>query len=1042
MNRVATLFSFMLFVMLSIQTALAQPQSPYFTSHPTLTPDGQTIIFSYESDLWKVPAEGGTATRLTAMDGMETRPSVSPDGRWVVFSSNQYGNMDLYLMPIGGGEITQLTWHQAADEVEGWSWDSEKIYFTSSRENRFSSWEIARSGGTPKRIFSHYHNNDHNLAVHPNGEYFFNTSWESKNQAHRKRYRGSFAPQIESFNTQTEEYMVHTTFNGKDMWPTIDQNGTVYFISDEFNGEYNLYRFTDGNKEQLTDFDTSIKHPKVSANGEKVVFTRDYQVWVYDVSSGESNKVDISIFGNTTLERDQDFRTQGNITAFDVSPDKKKMAFVSRGELFISDTDGKFINQLPTDSMGRVMEVKWMNDNKRVLFSQTLNGYQNWFVMNADGTGSERNLTSDNQNNRSISLNSDRTKGVYLSGRGEVRLLDLESGESLTVVEDEIWDITSTSPSFSPDDRYLLFTAFRNFEQNIFLYDINEERTIAITDTYVSEANPFFSPDGRYIYFQTNRTQPSYPFGMRDADIYRIALDHIQPDFRSDRFSKLFEDDEENGETDSKVEVVINEEGLRDRWERVGPNFGSQSSPFVYIYGEKTYVLYRSNHDQGRNAWWKTTFEPFESPKTEKIAGTEMGSGSIIEVDGSHWVLMNGDIHSLNISAGSVEKIDSRHTFRRNIRNEFNQMFDEMWANIEVNFYSEDFHGKDWEEIREHYRQFLPHVRTRDNLREMKNDMLGELNTSHVGFSSSGDEESIFYGSVTKATGILFEADQPYVVKRTVAKSPAYTSKTSVMPGDRLLRVNGRSVDQTMNREFYFSSPSMDAEMTLTFVRNNTEFDLKLEPVSYFAVRNMLYDEWMNERQQIVDTESDKRIAYIHMKNMGGGELQHFLEEMVSEGESRDALILDLRYNTGGNVHDEVLQFLTQSPYLNWSYRGGRLGTQSNFTPASKPIVLLINEPSLSDAEMTAAGFKELGLGTVIGMETYRWIIFTSGRGLVDGSFYRLPSWGVYTLDGDNLEKTGVTPDIEIPKTFEDKLKGSDPQLTYAIEHILRELNN
>lgn len=1028
-----------LIVVLSVQ---AQGNSPYFMSHPSLTPDGQTIIFSYESDLWKVPADGGVATRITAMDGMETRPSVSPDGQWVAFTSNQYGNMDLYLMPVDGGEITQLTWHQAADEVEGWSWDSETIYFTSSRENRFSSWKVSKEGGTPSRIFSHYHNNDHNLAVHPGGEYFFNSSWESKNQAHRKRYRGAFAPQIESYNPATNEYRVHTEFEGKDMWPTIDQNGTVFFVSDEYNGEYNLYRLRNGNKEQLTYFDTSIKHPRVSANGEKVVFTRDYQVWVYDMNSGEAAKVDISVFGNSTLERSQDFRIQDNITAFDVSPDKKKMAFVSRGELFVSDADGKFIHQLQTDMMGRVMEVKWLNDNKRLIFSQTLNGYQNWFIINADGTGSERNLTSDNQNNRSLSLNSDRSKGVYLSGRGEVRVIDLESGESQIVVEDEIWDIFSSSPSFSPDDRYILFTAFRNFEQSIFLYDLEEERTIAITDTYVSEVSPFFSPDGKYIYFQSNRTQPSFPYGMRDADIYRIALDHIQPHFRSDRFSGLFEDEEENGEEKPKVEVVINEEGLRDRWERVGPNFGSQSSPFVHIDGEKTFVLYRSNHDQGRNAWWKTTYEPFESPKTEKISGTEMGSGSIIEVDGSHWVLMSGDIYTMNISGGTVEKIEVRHTFRRNIRDEFNQMFDEMWANFEANFYSDDFHDKDWEEIREHYRQFLPHVRTRDNLREMKNDMLGELNTSHIGFSSSGEEESTYYGSVTKATGILFEPDQPYIVKRTVAQSPAYRAAVSVMPGDRLIRVNGKNIDQNINREFYFSSPSMDSEMTMTFLRNNTEFDLKLEPVSYFAVRNMLYDEWMNERQQIVDSGSDKRIAYVHMKNMGGGELQHFREEMVSEGESRDALILDLRYNTGGNVHDDVLQFLTQNPYLNWSYRGGRLGTQSNFTPASKPIVLLINEPSLSDAEMTAAGFKELGLGTVIGMETYRWIIFTSGRGLVDGSFYRLPSWGVYTLDGDNLEKTGVAPDIEIPKTFEDKLNGRDPQLDYAIQHILRELEN
>ncbi|HEY0897156.1 MAG TPA: S41 family peptidase, partial [Sphingobacteriaceae bacterium] len=161
---------------------------------------------------------------------------------------------------------------------------------------------------------------------------------------------------------------------------------------------------------------------------------------------------------------------------------------------------------------------------------------------------------------------------------------------------------------------------------------------------------------------------------------------------------------------------------------------------------------------------------------------------------------------------------------------------------------------------------------------------------------------------------------------------------------------------------------------------------------------------------------------------------------MVSEADKKDALILDLRYNRGGNVHDNVLQFLSQRPYLQWKYRGGKLTPQPNFAPAAKPIILLVNEQSLSDAEMTAAGFKELKLGKIIGTETYRWIIFTSGKGLVDGSFYRLPSWGCYTLDGRNLETEGVKPDIYVKNTFKDRLEGKDPQLDRAVSEILKEL--
>jgi tricorn protease len=238
----------------------------------------------------------------------------------------------------------------------------------------------------------------------------------------------------------------------------------------------------------------------------------------------------------------------------------------------------------------------------------------------------------------------------------------------------------------------------------------------------------------------------------------------------------------------------------------------------------------------------------------------------------------------------------------------------------------------------------------------------------------------------------------------------------------------------------YLIQPSLDEEITLTFLRGKEEKEVKLHPVNTFTITDLLYDEWEADCQKRVDAQSKTRIAYVHMKDMGLESLDRFLKEMVSEGWQRDALILDLRYNTGGNVHDKVLQFLSQRPYLNWKYREGQLSPQPNFGPAAKPIVLLVNEPSLSDAEMTAQGFKQLKLGTIVGTETYRWIIFTSGKGLVDGSFYRLPSWGCYALDGKDLEITGVKPDVYIKNTFKDRLDGKDPQLEKAIELILGQL--
>lgn len=212
-------------------------QEAYFTSSPSLTPDGSQIVFAYDSDLWIVSSIGGEARRLTAIDGNESFPRVSPDGQWVAFMGESMGNEDIYLMPIDGGEIKRLTYHSATDRTETWSWDSKTIYFRSNRENRLTAYHVGVEGGTPKRLVSHYFNWPHNLAIHPDGRVFFNESWESSNQVQRKRYVGEFNPDIKTYHPKTGAYEELTTHDGKDMWATIDKNGTVYFVSDMETGQ-------------------------------------------------------------------------------------------------------------------------------------------------------------------------------------------------------------------------------------------------------------------------------------------------------------------------------------------------------------------------------------------------------------------------------------------------------------------------------------------------------------------------------------------------------------------------------------------------------------------------------------------------------------------------------------------------------------------------------------------------------------------------------------------------------------------------------------
>jgi len=1041
-----------IFLLAWIAAAGLLAQESYFLKTPSITPNGKQIVFSCDDDLWAVAAEGGVAMRLTGLPGAETHPRVSPDGRWLAFANNQNGNSDVYVMPLAGGEIRQLTFNDAAEQPSSWSWDGQWLYFTSYGFNDFTAFKVRRAGGTPQRLAENYFNTPHDVVEHPaSRDLYFTDSWERSRFAWRKGYRGEYNPDIKSFNPQTGAFKVHTTFRGKDFQPVIDKDGNLYFISDEGNNEFNLYQLLGNERRQLTSFPTSILNIQVAASGGKVVFEKDYQIWLYDTAQGAAAAVPIRLAKYDRLQKEQDFTTDGKISAFDVSADGQKIALVSRGMLFVADIKGKFVRQLPTAAAGRVEEVKWLADSRTLLYNRTASGWLNLFTIRADGLGGEKQITGEAANQRQIGLNHRRDRAVYLSGRNDLRLLDLAAMKSETLAKEELWGFYNDPPRFSPDDRYLAFCAYRNFEKDILLYDLTGKKVLNLTDSGVSEAEPCWSPDGKFLYFSCDRFAPNYPRGTKNSRIYRLPLQALDQDFKSTEWARLFSEpakaaDGEKTKKDASAAkeqpppVTIDFSDMAERWEPVSPDRGQQASPLVIAKDGGLIALYISDHDGNPAGLWKTVDKPFEETVTVKIAGAETDGLALAAAKDAHYVLVKGVIQTLDLNDNKVTPIKIRLTFRKNLRAEFDQMFYETWASLQENYYDENFHGRDWDKVKKHYEGFLPFVQSRADLRTLLSDMLGELNSSHLAFRSQGDEEKTFFKMQTMQTGIVFANDDPYTVHRVVRHSPADKKNIGLRPGDVLVEVNGDAVDPAMNRDAYFTAASPDPEMTLVFRRGDQKLEVKLHPEMTAQFKDRLYDEWIAANQKRVDETGGGRIAYVYMKDMGDEELQRFLKEMTSEWYRRDALILDLRFNTGGNVHDDVLDFLSRKSYLQWKYRGGRFAPQPNFATAEKPMVLLVNEQSLSDAEMTAAGFKALRLGKIIGTETYRWLIFTSNKELVDGSVYRLPSWGCYTLEGEDIELNGVKPDITVQTTFQDRLQGKDPQLERAVAEVLRQL--
>ncbi|MDR1054339.1 MAG: hypothetical protein LBL90_00545 [Prevotellaceae bacterium] len=1013
--------------------------SLFFATQPAISPDGKEIYFCYDGDIWHVAADGGTALRVTGMTGYQTSPHVSPDGKWLAFTSDEQGNNNVYITPIAGGSIKQLTFHESQDNVASWSVDSKWVYFESNRYNGRSTYKVSIDGGTPQRLFAGYFNTIVNLVEDPvSGKLYFNEASESFNQPTRKGYKGDNNPDIKSWDPAKKEYKQLTTYRGKDIWPSVDSKGNLYWATDERNGEYNIARWENGKPNILTDFTTAIHYPQVSFNGEKVVFTKDYVIHVYDVASEKTTIPAIKAFEPDSPDIMQSYSSDAKISVSEISPDGKKLAFVSRGRLFISDTKGLFIQSVDTDIKERIVEVKWAKDNKTLYYTRTRAGWYNLYKISAETCKGEKAVYTPDNMVKSLTMSNDRSMIAFITGSDRIEALYCGTDKIEKLADNEFWSFNGYSIEFSPDDKYLAYVAMNLFERDIFIYDFTNKKSFNLTNSASVDDSPAWSVDGKYLYLTANRYDASFPGGAR-TNLYRIRLNYTDKPYVTDKFNELFSSDTTK-KTDAKktpVNISINMDDIQRRWETV-QGLGSQSWVSVLKSGAKNYLLYSSNHE-GAFALYIQELLDFDQKPAKKIS--DVTSVSSMSYNGKDlYVVQRGNVYSIDLSNASAKKVDLKQNFSQNNRNEFNQMFYEVWALLTENFYDPGLHGVDWKKKCNYYAQFLPHVKSRRDFRTMVNDMLGELNSSHLGFSSSGSEERRATTMKSLETGITFDNNSPYLVAAVLKGSPAYVVDQKVKPGDELVAVNGVTVDKNKNRENYFISAINNNEIKLTFRRTGANYDVTLHTMPSYNLNNIYYTMWEDDCRQRVTEKTKGRVAYHHMRDMGSGSLNNFFIDMATDAVHKDALILDLRYNNGGNVHNEVIEYLRRVPYFTWKYRNHQSNTHPNVTPGNKPIVVLINERSLSDAEVTSNGIQTLGIGKLIGTETYRWIIFTSGSMLVDGSFCRIPGWGCYNMKGEDMEFAGVTPDIYVKNTFEDRLNGNDPQLDRAIDEILKEL--
>lgn len=1020
-------------------------QTIHFPYNPTLSPDGKTIYFSYDGDIYRVASEGGFATRVVDLGGNEDYPKVSPNGKYLAFSSDIQGNNDVYEVFLdNGGVVERVTWHEANDIPRGWSKESNSIYFESNRVNTKTTYKVGIMDDTPYRLFDNYFNTIINVAENPvTGELYFNESGESISFPTRKRYVGDHNSNIKSWNPSKKAYKELTNYEGKDAWPMVDNKGNLYYVTDMFNKESNIAKYNPaGAPEQLTNYNQSVQYPAISANGNAMVFILEYKIHYLDLATGKVTVPEIEIIDKINEEITRNFADQ-TPTEVAVSPDGKKLALAIRGMLYISDAKGKYQKQLNTPSDERVDEIVWGADNNTLYYTRTNYGFTNIYTRKADGSAGEMLVYAAPCNIKNLKISNKKDKIAFVCGNDAVMCLSTADNKVEKLADAEFWSYSRYTLNFSFDDSYLAFEAVNLFEGDIYLYSFKEKKLHNLTNSASSEGRPCFSPDGKYLYFMANLTGTTFPRGGGRGFIYKLPLlDYTTKPFKSDIYDELFKEEpakDDKSAKDSKEqkgapEVKVDFNNIFDRLERV--NIDGYSI-YTFKSKDKEWLLCSARD----KVYSLEISDPYAEPKEIK----DLKRGSFINSDTDLYAVNGADIYKVDLNQSRATKMATiKVSVEKNLKDEFEQMFYEAWGLMDQNFYDVNFHGVDWKAKRDYYASFLPWVRNRANLVTLFNDMLGELNSSHLGFRSQGAEQTAPQTKTySMETGIIWGKDyNPYVVKRIVAGSPAHSVDVDIQEGDMLLAVNGEYVSEYLNREMHLVSTVKNPEVTLTFQRGASKvFDVKLHTITYGELKNLLYTEWEENNRARVEKLGKGRIAYTHMRAMGAEDLERFYKDMHTRMVGKEALILDLRYNNGGNVHNEVLEFISQKAHYNWAFRDNKTNSHPNVTPGDIPIVALVNERSLSDAEVTSNGIKTLGLAKIVGTETYRWIIFTTGATLIDGTYLRLPAWGCYSLDGKDLEVTGVKPDVYVKNTFKDRLEGKDPQLERGVEEILKQLN-
>ena len=1055
----------------------AQAQdNPLWMRHPAISPDGKTIAFSYQGDIFTVPSNGGTAKQITSNAAFDSYPVWSPDGNHIAFASNREGSIDVWVMDANGGIPKRVTTNSGSEYPLRWK-DNSTIMFKASIMPTAKSiifagsypqvYTVGMDGGRPK-LFSDITMDA--LDINASGDviYIDRKGYEDE---WRKHHRSPITRDV--WLKSGDSFRKLTTFDGEDRDPVWASDGKSFYYLSEQSGTLNVYHRTlDGKETQITNHEKNPVRFLSAATDGTLCYGYDGEIYTVR-KGGQPQKTAIRIAADT--EGKELIRQIRNSGAYNIklSPNGKEIGFVMHGDVYVTSIEYRTTKQI-TNTPEQERYIDFSPDGRTIIYDSERNGVWQIYATTMKNKDEkqfayatelvEERLTQSDQTSFQPKFSPDGKQIAFWENRGTLRVMDAKGKNVKTAMDGKfVYSYSDGDIDFtwSPDSKWLLSSyigvgGWNN--SDIALVNASGNGEIHnLTESGYNESNAKWVLDGKAMLFCSDRAgYRSHGSWGAEYDAYlmffdleayeRYRMNKEERALAKENMTEKEKKKEEKKEEKEKKEMEKPEakemeplkfdlENCRDRIVRltVTPSFLGD----ILLDKDGENIYYNVAFEKGMDLWHRDLM----TGNTELLI-KNVGNGEMM-FDKSYkeiYLAADGGIKKVTPQSKAVKNIEFEAQFNYQPYKERAYMFDHVWRQVKDKFYDKNIHGVDWEGYRKTYERFLPYINNNHDFQEMLSEMLGELNASHTGARYSGSWASL----QTASLGLFFDEDYTgdgLKIAEVIKGSEIACKQTDVKSGCIIEKIDGTEIKAGMD---YF--PLLDGKIgkpvRLTIrPKSGRSFDVTTKGMSMNAVDDLLYKRWVDRNRQLVDSLSGGRLAYVHVRAMNSESFRTVYRELLSDkNRNREAVIVDDRHNGGGWLHDDLCTLLNGKEYQNFMPRGNYIG-RDPFNKWTKPSCVLICEDDYSNGHGFPMVYKTLGIGKLIGTPVAGTMTAVWWETMIDNTMvFGIPQVGCMTLDGKYAENTQLNPDITVYNTPEDFLNGNDRQLKAAIEEMMKQI--